>query len=68
MGQMAPIKNMLKSVRNPQTMLQQMMSNNPQYKQVMQFVQDNGGDAEKAFYSLANQMGVDPEQILNMLK
>ena len=68
MGQMAPIKNMLKSVRNPQAMLQQMMSNNPQYKQVMQFVQDNGGDAEKAFYSLANQMGVDPEQILSMLK
>lgn len=68
MGQMAPIKNMLKSVRNPQTMLQQMMSNNPQYKQVMQFVKDNGGDAEKAFYSLANQMGVDPEQILSMLK
>ena len=68
MGQMAPIRNMLKSARNPQAMLQQMMSNNPQYKQVMQLVNDNNGDAKKAFYSLADQMGVDPEQILSMLR
>ena len=64
MGQITPIKNMLQSVRNPQAMLQQM----PQYKQVMQLVNDNGGDAKKAFYNLADQMGVDTEQILDMLK
>ena len=64
MGQMAPIKNMLATARNPLAMLERM----PQYKQVMQLVNDNGGDAKKAFYSLADQMGVDPEQILSMLK
>ena len=70
-GQMAPIKNMVNMARaagNPQMMIQQMIQNNPNYSQALKLVQDNGGDAQKAFYSLANQMGVDPNEILNALK
>ena len=70
-SQIQPIKNalnMVKTAQNPQLMLNQLMQNNPMYSQVQQIIQQNGGDAQKAFYSLAQQMGVDPNQILNQLK
>lgn len=59
---------MIKNAGNPQMMLQQMMSQNPQIQQVMQYVKDNGGNAKTAFYKLAEQKGVNPEEILQMLK
>ena len=61
------IKQMMNSVRyasNPQAMLQQM----PQYNQIMQIIQDNGGDAQKAFYAMADKMGIDGNEIINILK
>lgn len=70
-SQIQPIKNalnMVKTAQNPQLMLNQLMQNNPMYSQVQQIIQQNGGDAQKAFYSLAQQMGVDPNQILSQLK
>lgn len=66
-----PIKNMmnmLRSAGNPQMMLQQMMSQNPQMQQAIQYVNQNGGNAKQAFYKLAEQKGVNPDEILNMLK
>ena len=66
-----PIKNMmnmLRSAGNPQMMLQQMTAQNPQMRQVMDLVQQNGGNAKQAFYKLAEQKGVNPDEILNMLK
>ena len=59
-----PFKNAMNMVRNPQAMLNQAMMNNPQMKQVMDYVSANGGDAKAAFYKLAGEMGVDPEEIL----
>lgn len=56
--------NAIKTARNPQAMLQNM----PQYKQVMDYIQQNGGNAKEAFYSKAREMGVNPEEILNQLK
>lgn len=53
-----------KSVMNPQNMLNQTMMQNPQMKQVMDYVNQNGGDAKAAFYKLAGEMGVDPDEIL----
>ena len=54
--------------RNPQAAIAQMLQNNPNMQKVNQLIQQNGGNAQKAFYSLAKQMGVDPNQILNMIK
>ena len=71
LGQIQPIKqafNMVQNAGNPQAMLQQVIGNNPQYQQVMKLVQDNNGDAKAAFYSMANQLGVNPDDILNALK
>lgn len=59
---------MLNSSQNPQQMISQMMSNNPQMKQVMDFVNQCGGDPKTAFYKLAEQKGIDPQGVLDMLK
>lgn len=70
-SRMNPIKNMMqmmKSAGDPQMMLQQMISQNPQIRQAVQYVNDNGGNAEKAFYRLAKEKGVNPNDILQALK
>jgi hypothetical protein len=68
MGQLKNMMQMMRGASNPQGMLQQMMQNNPQYQQAMQLVQQAGGDPKKAFYQMANQMGVNPDEIMGMLK
>jgi hypothetical protein len=68
MGQLKNMMSMMRGASNPQGMLQQMMQNNPQYQQAMQLVQQAGGDPKKAFYQMANQMGVNPDEIMGMLK
>jgi hypothetical protein len=45
-----------------------MADKNPQMKQAIDLVNQCGGDPQKAFYALAEQKGVDPEEILNALK
>lgn len=68
---MQPVKNALRMVQsagNPNAMMQQLLSRNPQYAQAMKLVQESGGDAKAAFYKLAEQTGVDPEDILSALK
>lgn len=56
---------MFKSMGNPQAMISQMAQNNPQ---VAQLINQAGGDPRKAFYDLANKNGINPDEILNMLK
>ena len=58
---------MIKSSGNPQYMLNQIMQMNPQLKQVMQIVQEYGGDANKAFYDLAKKNGIDPQEIIDLI-
>lgn len=63
----ANVKNiiaMLRGLVNPQSAIQQM----PQYKEVMDYINANGGDAKTAFYKRASEMGVDPNEILKQLK
>ena len=60
---------MMQAMRgNPQALLSQLSQNNPNMQRVNQIIQQNGGDARKAFYSLANQMGVNPDDVLSMLR
>lgn len=54
----------IKAMGNPQIMIQQM----PQYKQVMQYVDANGGDAKGAFYAKAKEMGIDPDEIVKAMR
>jgi len=46
----------------------QNLANNPQYQQIMNLLRENGNDPQKAFYALASQMGINPNDILKMLK
>jgi hypothetical protein len=58
----------VKTAGNPQMMMQQMMGQNPQIKQAMDYIQQNGGDPKEAFYKLAKEKGINPDDILNQLK
>ena len=66
--QIKNMMNMLKNSNNPQAMLQNMMNQNPQMKQVMNMIRESGGDPKTAFYNKAKQMGINPDDVLNMLK
>jgi hypothetical protein len=59
---------MVKASQDPHAAISQLMENNPQMKQVMELVNASGGDPMKAFYAAAEERGVDPQEILNMLK
>ena len=52
---------------NPDAVLESMMQNNPGYRQVMELVKQNGNDPQKAFYALARQKGLDPDQLVKDL-
>lgn len=66
-----PIMNLFKTVsaaQNPNAMMQQMAQNNPQLQQTLNYVNQNGGNAKDLFYAMAQQKGVNPDSIINMLK
>ena len=66
--QIKQMMNMVRSAGNPQAMLQSMVQNNPQMKQVMDIVNQSGGDPKAAFYKMAEEKGVNPDQVLSMLR
>lgn len=60
--------NAVRNSRNPQMMLMQLAQSNPQMKQAIEYIGQNGGNAKEAFYALAKQKGVNPDTILNMFR
>jgi len=68
MGQIKQMMGMIRTAQNPQAMINQLMQNNPQMKQVMDIVNQYGGDANKAFTETAQHMGINPNEIMDMLK
>lgn len=58
---------MMNAVRNPMAFLQNKFTQT-QIGQAMDLVRQNGGDAKTAFYNLAKQKGVNPDDILNQLR
>jgi len=65
--QMQQMAKQLKSMGNPQAMINQMAMSNPKFGGFMNMIK-NGTNPKDLFYSQAKQMGVDPEQIVSMLK
>jgi LysM repeat protein len=49
-------------------MLNQMMASNPKLKQVMDIVNQYGGDPDKALEEVSRQYGVTPQDIYDLLK
>lgn len=60
--------NMFKGAGNPQQLLNNMLSQNPQMQNVMQLVNNSGKNPKDLFYELAKQKGVDPNEILRQLQ
>lgn len=47
--------------------LQKLIQNNPALKQAIEYVNQNGGDPKEAFYKLAQEKGVDPNEVLKQV-
>ena len=56
---------MFKTTNNPQALLTQIMQNNPKISQI---INQYGGDPKTAFYKYAEANGINPDEVLNMLK
>lgn len=57
--------SMYKGLSNPQEMAQKVLKENPQ---LASLIQAANGNPEQAFRSLAGKMGVNPDEIINMLQ
>lgn len=60
--------NQVKSSSDPNATMQTILQANPQFQGVVNYINQNGGNAKAAFYNLAAQKGVDPNTILSQLK
>ena len=60
--------NALRGSANPMQMIQSLAQSNPQVKQALDYINENGGDSQSAFLKLAKDMGIDPNNITNMIK
>lgn len=61
---LAGIFNTLKAAQNPIAALQNMALNSPEMQTVVNIINQNGGNAQQAFYAEAKSRGVDPMQAL----
>lgn len=64
-GQARQMAQMFKTTNNPQALLTQIMQNNPKISQI---INQYGGDPKTAFYKYAEANGINPDEVLNMLK
>ena len=68
MGQIKQMMQMVRSAGNPQAALGMLAERYPQLKEAMEIVNRHGGDPWAAFRAEAEARGVDPNEILNMMK
>jgi len=63
-SKITPAVQLLKAINNPMVLMNQV----PGYKEMVDFVNANGGDAKSLFYKTANEMGINPEDVLSQLR
>lgn len=57
----------MKVMSNPKAMVDQMLKNNPNAKEINDYINKHNGDVQKAFYEAAKDKGVNPNDILKQL-
>ena len=57
--------NNIKAMKNPQAVVMNAINQNPEIKAA---IEASRGDYKKAFYTMAKQKGVNPDDILNLMK
>jgi len=65
--QLKQIKQTVETAQNPQLAFNQMLMSNPQLAGAFNLIRAMGGDSKTAFYNYARQMGIDPDNFINML-
>lgn len=66
LNQIKGMFNFMKMAKNPNQALMDMANKNPRMQQVVNMCQ--GKNPKDVFYSKCSEMGVNPEDILNMMK
>lgn len=59
--------NMVRGMQNPQQVLEMAAQQNPQMAAVLNMINGSGMSPKQLFYQMAQQNGVDPQSIINML-
>ena len=62
------IIQMAKNTQNPQQLLNTIAQQNPQVLQLMQMINTNNITPKQMFMNMANQKGINPNDIISMLK
>ena len=62
------IIQMAKNTQNPQQLLNTIAQQNPQISQLMQLINTNNITPKQLFMNMANQKGINPNDIISMLK
>lgn len=66
-SQIKKLINLAKGVKNPTAFLQSEIEKMPGYKKALDYVNTHGGDSIKALEHLAQEKGIDVNQIMSML-
>ena len=65
-----PIMQMYKTVmfaQNKNQAISNLAQQNPQVQQVLNFINQNGGNAQQLYYNACQQRNIDPNIIINQL-
>lgn len=58
---------MARTAKDPASAIQQMSANNPQMQQVLQYIQQNGGNPKAAFDAYVRQNGISQADAQNAI-
>ena len=67
LAQLRQLVQMYKNSPNQTSMIQNMLEQIPGFDAAQQLVRSNGGNGQQVFYALAQQMGADPQEVLDSL-
>ena len=67
-SRMKQLMQTMRSFSNPKAMVDQMLRNNPNASEINKYINESGGDIQKAFYAAAKAKGVNPDDILKQLQ
>lgn len=66
--QVKEIYQTIKNSKNPKSLIDYYAAADPEFKEVMDFMGQNGGSLKDAFYAMAKRKGIDPDEIISPLK
>lgn len=69
--QIQQIKNLMSAVQmstDPNAALANIINQNPNLRNLVMLAKSNGADLQQVFYTLAQQKGVNPNDVINALR